>query len=64
MKRSGLEKISKGNHSGVVSLIRYVNCEPGHGGNYVEDRGTANGVLELPKATLDGDVRKLVSRGW
>ena len=64
MKRSGLEKMSKGDHSGVVSLIRYVNCVPGYGGNYAEDRGTANGVLGLPKATLDEEVRKLVSRGW
>ena len=64
MKRSGLEKMSKGDHSGVVPLIQYVNCVHGHGGNYAEDRGTANGVLGLPKATLDEEVRKLVSRGW
>ena len=64
MKRSGLEKMSKGDHSGVVSLIRYVNCVHGHGGNFAEDRDTANGVLGLPKATLDEEVRKLVSRGW
>ena len=64
MKRTGLEKMSKGDHSGVVSLIRYVNCVHGHGGNYAEDRGTANGVLGLPKATLDEEVRKLVSKGW
>ena len=64
MKRSGLEKMSKGDHSGVVSLIRYVNCVHGHGGNYAEEWGTANEVLGLPKATLDEEVRKLVSRGW
>ena len=64
IKRSRLEKMSKGDHSGVVCLIRYVNCVPGYGGNYAEDRGTANGVLGLPKATLDEEVRKLVSRGW
>ena len=64
MKRSGLEKMSKGDHSSVVSLIRYVNCVAGYGGNYTEDRGTANGVLGLPKATLDEEVRKLVCRGW
>ena len=63
MKRSGLEKMSKGDHSGAVSLIRYAVCVPGHGGNYAEDRGTANGVLGLPKAELDEEVRKLVSRG-
>ena len=64
MKRSDLEKMSKGDDSGMVSLIRYVNCVPGHGGNYAEDRGTADGVLGLPNATLDEEVRTLVSRGW
>ena len=63
MKRSGLEKISKGDYSGAVSLIRYVTCVHGHGGNYAESQGTANGVLGLPKVTLDEEVRKLVSKG-
>ena len=63
-KRGGLEKMSKGDYSGVVPLIRYVNCVHGHGGNYVESRGSANGVLGLPKTTLDEEVRKLVSKGW
>ena len=64
MKRTGLEKMSKGDHSGVVSLIRYVNCVHGHGANYADNGGTANGVLGLPRATLDEEVRQLVSRGW
>ena len=64
MRRSGLEKMANGDHSGVVSLIRYVNCVHGHGGNYAESRGTANGVLGLPKVTVDEEVRKLVSKGW
>ena len=64
MKRSGLEKMSKGDHSGAVSLIRYVNCVHGYGGNFAESWGTANGLLGLPKMTLDDEVRKLVSKGW
>ena len=64
MKRRGLEKMSKGDYSGMVSLIRYVNCVHGYGGNYAESRRTANGVLGLPKSTLDDEAMKLVSTGW
>lgn len=52
-KRTGFEKMSKGDFSGAMSLIRYINCVDGHGGNYIEYRKSANGLLSLPKQTLD-----------
>jgi len=62
MKRVGLEKISKGDFSGAMLLIRYINCVHGHGGNYAEYESTANGLLGLPTETLDEEVKNIVSK--
>lgn len=56
MKNGGLEKLKKGDFSGAMSVIRYINCVHGHGGNYAEYEKTANGLLSLPKESLDEAV--------
>jgi hypothetical protein len=48
LKKIGLEKMSKGDFSGAISLIRYMNCVDGHGGNYILYEESANELLSLP----------------
>ena len=60
MKKTGLEKMSKGDLSGAMSLIRYINCVHGHGGNYAEYEATANTLLSLPKESLDAAVARVL----
>lgn len=60
MKKTGLEKMSKGDFSGGMSLIRYINCVHGHGGNYMEYQESANELLSLPKQNLDAAVEEIV----
>ena len=59
-KKSGFEKMSKGDFSGAMSLIRYINCVSGHGGNYIEYQESANELLSLPKRTLDEVVAEIL----
>ncbi len=60
MKNEGLEKLSKGDFSGAMSLIRYINCVDGHGGNFIEYEESADQLLSLPKQTLDEVVAGIV----
>ena len=60
LKRTGMEKMAKGDFSGAMSLIRYINCVHGHGGNYIEYQPSANELLSLPKQTLDEAVAEIV----
>lgn len=59
-KKTGFEKMSKGDFSGAMSLIRYINCVDGHGGNYAEYQETANELLSLPKQTLDEALAEIL----
>jgi hypothetical protein len=59
-KKVGLEKISKGEFSGAMLLVRYINCVDGHGGNYAQYENTANQLLSLPKENLDEVVAQIV----
>lgn len=59
-KKTGYEKLSKGDFSGAVSLIRYINCVDGHGGNYANHQESANELLSLPKQTLDEVISEIV----
>ena len=59
-KKIGLEKMSKGDFSGAMSLIRYINCVDGHGGNYIQYRKSADNLLSLPKQTLDEVVAEIL----
>jgi uncharacterized protein YjiS (DUF1127 family) len=59
-KKAGLEKMAKGDFSGAMSLIRYINCVNGHGGNYIEYEQSANELLSLPQQTLDDVVAEIL----
>lgn len=59
-KRVGLKKMARGDFSGALPLIRYINCVEGHGGNFAEYEESANGMLELPEEELDEAVRELL----
>ena len=59
-KKMGMEKMSKGDLSGAMSLIRYINCVNGHGGNYAEYEESANKLLSLPKQSLDEVVAEIL----
>ena len=58
--KTGMEKMSKGDYSGAMSLIRYINCVHGHGGNYMEYRQGANELLSLPTQTLDNAIAEVL----
>jgi hypothetical protein len=60
-KKAGLEKMSKGDFSGAMSLIRYICTVPGYGGNFAEYERTANELLCLPKQTLDEVVADVLN---
>ena len=59
-KKAGVEKMSKGDFSGAMSLIRYINCVDGHGGNYAEYEESANTLLSLPSQTLDEALKEVL----
>lgn len=59
-RKRGMEKMSKGDFSGAMSLIRYINCVEGHGGNFIQYEQSANELLSLPKRTLDEVVAEIV----
>jgi hypothetical protein len=52
--------MAKGDITGAMSLIRYTCCVPGHGGNGIEYQQSSNGVLSLPKQTLDEAVAEIL----
>jgi hypothetical protein len=59
-KRKGFEKMSSGDFSGAMSLIRYINCVDGHGGNYIEYEESADELLSLPNQTLEEVLAEIV----
>lgn len=61
-KRQALEKLSQGNYSGLPTLMRYVTCVEGHGGDYMTYEESANGLLSLPKERLEGALGKMVKQ--
>jgi hypothetical protein len=59
-KKIGLEKMSKGDFSGAISLLQYISCVDGHGANYLQYEESADELLSLPKENLDDVVAELV----
>jgi len=59
-KNVGMEKVSSGDFSGAMLLIRYINCVEGHGGNFARYEKTSNALLSLPKEDLDAVVAEIV----
>ena len=61
-KKTGLEKISKGDFSGAPLLLSYINAVEGHGGNYATCKPLSNELLGLPKENLDEVVAEVVNK--
>lgn len=61
-KRQALEKLSRGNYSGLPTLMRYITCVKGHGGDYMTYEESANGLLSLPKERLEDALGKMVKQ--
>lgn len=59
-KAIGLEKMGMGNFSGAMSLIRYINCVAGHGGDFMTYEKGAKALLELPKETLEEAIARVL----
>ena len=60
-KKTGQEKMSKGDFSGAPLLLSYINCVEGHGGNFAMYKETSNGLLGLPKEDLDEVLTRIVN---
>jgi hypothetical protein len=60
-KKIGFEKLSKGDQTGLYSLLRYLNLVEGHGANFATYRETSNELLSLPKENLDAAILDLIS---
>lgn len=59
-KQIGLDKMAKGDFSGAMALIRYINCVDGHGGNYALYEQTDNELLSLPNQSLDEAIEEVL----
>ncbi|KAF3385325.1 hypothetical protein F1880_002191 [Penicillium rolfsii] len=59
-KRRALERLSQGNFSGLPTLMRYVTCVEGYGGDYMKYEESANGLLFLPEKRLESALEKLL----
>jgi hypothetical protein len=59
-KKTGLEKMSKGDFSGAMLLIQYMMYVEGHGANYMEYCESANELLSLPEQNLDEVLEHIV----
>lgn len=60
-KAIGMEKLSKGDFSAAMLLIRYVNSIDGNGGNYALYKPSDNELLSLPKEDLEETLRQVVN---
>lgn len=59
-KQLALERLSQGNHSALPTLMWYVTCVEGYGGDYMKHEESANNLLSLPEETLDSALEKMV----
>ncbi|RAO71406.1 uncharacterized protein BHQ10_007418 [Talaromyces amestolkiae] len=58
----GIEKVSKGDFSGAMLLIRYINSVNGNGGNYALYHPTDNELLSLPKEDIEEVLTRIVEK--
>ncbi|TGO50468.1 hypothetical protein BOTNAR_0392g00090 [Botryotinia narcissicola] len=59
-KKIGIEKMKRGDFSGAIGLIRYVNSVKGYGGDYTEYEEMSNELLGVQGEDLDEVVRGIV----
>ncbi|KAB8261423.1 hypothetical protein BDV32DRAFT_137289 [Aspergillus pseudonomiae] len=62
-KELALESLSKGQLRAMPFLMRYVTCEKGFGGHYMDYEESSNSVLSLPRGSLDEAVRAILRGG-
>ncbi|KAI9787834.1 MAG: hypothetical protein M1816_007401 [Peltula sp. TS41687] len=60
--KEGNEKCQKGDFMGAVDILYGTNFMPGKGGDYAVTKGTANGILGLPKEDLDDATKVAVQQ--
>lgn len=59
-KREGMQKLAAGDFSGAMALIRFINTQEGHGGNYATYQPCANELLSLPSQSVDRVIADIV----
>ncbi|RAL10125.1 isoflavone reductase family protein [Aspergillus homomorphus CBS 101889] len=60
-RRVAVEKLSRGNFSAIPTLMRYVTCARGYGGDYMCYEESANDLLSLPEESLRSALTKLLN---
>ena len=60
-KTTALEKVSQGDMTGFMGLIRYINSVEGYGADHRLEHTTANDLLSLPEEHLDETIIKIVN---
>ncbi|KAJ6058175.1 uncharacterized protein N7446_007758 [Penicillium canescens] len=56
------EKLSRRDYSGLPTLMGYVTCVDGYGGDYMQYEESANDMLSLPRESLDSALKKMEKR--
>ncbi|KAJ6099773.1 hypothetical protein N7467_001308 [Penicillium canescens] len=59
-KGLALGKLSQGNYSALPTLMWYVTCVEGYGGDYMKHEERANDLLSLPEESLEIALAKIV----
>jgi hypothetical protein len=59
-KALALGKLSQGNYSALTTLMWYVTCVEGYGGDYMKHEERANDLLSLPEESLEIALAKIV----
>jgi hypothetical protein len=59
-KKIGMDKMKRGDFSGAMMLIRYLNSVHGHGGNFSEYEESSNELLGVPVEGLDEAIEGIV----
>ncbi|KAJ5441880.1 hypothetical protein N7445_004887 [Penicillium cf. griseofulvum] len=54
------EKLSRRDYSGLTTLMGYVTCVGGYGGDYMQYEKSANVLLSLPRESLDSALKTMV----
>jgi hypothetical protein len=54
------EKLSRRDYSGLPTLMGYVTCVDGYGGDYMQYEESMNDLLSLPRESLDSALKKMV----
>ena len=60
-KMMALEKVSKGDMTGFMTLIRYINSVEGYGADYHPEHESGNDLLSLPQEDLDETIVRIVN---